>query len=119
MARTVCNKTTLLGAFPTLPITADTADVVLSAADVGNMNYAVHGGRDILFAFNSGGSPYTVTITSAPLNGRSGDITTYSIGAGEIAAFGPFTEQGWKQADGSLYFQASNVAVKFFIITIP
>lgn len=51
--------------------------------------------------------------------GRSGDIAAYSLAAGDIAVFGPFKRDGWVQADGNIYLQASNVAVKFGVITLP
>jgi hypothetical protein len=118
MPRATLPKTTPLGGEPTRPLTADSADMVMTAADVANLNQFVAAGKDVVVAFNSGGSAYTVTITSAPLNGRTGDITTYSIGAGEFAVFGPFATLGWKQTDGYVYLQASNAAVKFGVLDL-
>lgn len=114
MARTdlTANVHTLLGPYPTLPLTANSADVTLTAGDVANGNAFTLAKGDVLLAYNSGLSAYTVTITSEPdPYGRSGDITTYSIGAGELAAFGEFELEGWRQADLKLYVNVSNASV--------
>lgn len=101
-------------------IAADSADFVWTAADVGNSNSCTLTGRELLLVNNTGGSPYTVTITSAADElGRTGDITTYSLAAGEFAVFGPFPMRGWRQTGGKLYFAGSNAAVKFAVIVIP
>jgi hypothetical protein len=118
--RTALVKTTPKGSYPSLPIGAGLADVTMAAADIGNMNYFPASGNDLLIAYNSGASTYTVTITSMPDQyGRSGDIATYSMAAGDIAVFGPFKRDGWVQTDGNIYLQASNAAVKFGVITLP
>jgi hypothetical protein len=118
MARVTLTKTTPLGAFGTY--SANAADVTLTAADTTDFNQFRASGNNLVIAQNTGGVAYTVTITSAPINGRTGDIATYSIGAGEIAVFGPFlgNQNGWTQSDGFVYLQASNAAVKFAVIAI-
>ncbi len=119
MARTDLTSSvhTLLGAYPTLPITANAADVTMTAGDVANLNQFTLAKGDILLAHNTGVSAYTITITSEPdPYGRNGDITTYSIGAGEIAAFGEFELQGWRQSDGKLYLNVSNAAVTLGVL---
>ncbi len=120
MARTTLTKTTAKGSFPTLPVSADALDAVFTAADVANKNQFLPGGKDLLVAWNSGASPYTITLTSAadPQN-RTGDITTYSLAAGDIAVLGPLSTLGWVQSDGFVYLEASNAAVKFAVIALP
>ena len=49
----------------------------------------------------------------------STDVDAYSIAAGEYAVFGPFKRPGWVQADGYVYLQASNAAVKFGVVALP
>lgn len=119
MARTALTKKTALGPYGSY--TAGAATLSMQAADVANKNSFVCGPNDIVIAQNSGASPYTVTITSVadPITGRTGDITTYSLAAGDIAVFGPFRAPGWMQSDGSIYLEASNAAVKFAPVTIP
>lgn len=120
MARTTLTKTNAGGNFPVVPLTADSADITMTAADVANGNQFVPTGNELVIAHNSGASPYTVTITSvAAGNNRTGDITTYSLAAGDYAVFGPFRREGWLQSDGYIYLAASNASVKFGIITLP
>jgi hypothetical protein len=120
MARTTLTKTTALGAYGDYSV-ANAADVTMTAADTSNKNQFVVSSSDLVIAYNSGGSAYTVTIDSAadPHYGREGDITTYSIGAGEHAVFGPFKRPGWVQSDGYVYLEASNAAVYFGVIVLP
>lgn len=119
MARTSITKQIPKGPYPTLPLSANSADVTMTAADVSNKNQAICGERDLLIAQNTGGVAYTVTISSYPDSlGRSGDITTYQLDAGDIAVFGPFQSPGWRQADSYLYFEANNAAVKFAVLDL-
>jgi hypothetical protein len=118
MARTNLTKSTLAGPLPaTLPVAANGLDLTFTAADVANKNQFAGAGDDLLLAWNSGVSAYTTTFTSVAINGRTGDVTTYSIDAGEIAAF-RFKDIGWKQSDGKIYVEASNAAVKFAVIAL-
>lgn len=118
MARTSLTKTTALGAYGTYSAAA--AKLTMTAADVANMNQVTFGGEDLVIAHNTGGSPYTLTITSvADPFGRTQDITTYSIPAGEYAIFGPFKAAGWLQSDGKLYLAASNASVLLGVVKLP
>jgi hypothetical protein len=80
-------------------------------------------GREIVLIYNSGASPYTVTITSeVDEKNRTGNITTYSLAAGEFAYFtGCLTNApGWKnQSTGLLAIVASNAAVKWAVLKLP
>jgi hypothetical protein len=119
MARTTLTKTVPLGPYPSLPVSADALDAVFTAADVSNKNQFAPTGDDVLLMWNSGASPYTVTLTSAPDNqNRTGDITTYSLAAGDIAAVKLNNIKGWVQSDGFVYLEASNAAVKFAILSV-
>ena len=115
MARTAISATTLLGAYGDYSV-ANAADITFTAADTVNQNEIVLRQGDILLAWNQGASPYTVTVTSVELYGRTGDVSAYSIGAGEIMAFGPVQPAGWKQSAGELYFEANNASVYFAIL---
>ena len=99
---------------------ANAADVTMTAADAANKEQFVATPRQIVFAHNTGAGARTVTITSvADEKGRSGDIATYSIGAGEYAVFGPFTSaQGFRQTDGYIYLEAAHAEVKFGVVTL-
>ncbi|PKN91107.1 MAG: hypothetical protein CVU44_21050 [Chloroflexi bacterium HGW-Chloroflexi-6] len=120
MPRTNLPKTTAKGAYPTLPIAANSLDIVFTAADVANKNEFVPTGNDLVLAWNSGASVYTATATSAPdPQNRTGDIGAYSIDAGEIAHMGPVRTLGWVQPDGKVYLEANNAAIKFAVIALP
>lgn len=112
---------TLLGAYGDYSV-ANSADLTTLAADPANDEQVVLTGRQIVIARNSGAGAHTVTFTSvaSPATfGRSGNIAAYSLGAGELAAFGPFELTGWIQTDGRLYFEADDAEVIFSVITIP
>jgi hypothetical protein len=114
-------KLTALGNFPGLSLVANSADLVMTAANATNKEEFVMTGKDLLIAHNTGAGARTVTITSVSegRTKRTGDITTYSIGAGKFAAFGPFEKAGWMQSNGKLYFEAEHSEVKFGVVTLP
>lgn len=113
--------TPVLVATPVAPVTATARDMAWVVCDAVNGNSVTLTGREIVLLWNSGGSPYTVTFTSvAAANGRTGDITSYSIGAGLYSQFGPFPLDGWLQSsDGTLRFTASNALVKYIVLRLP
>lgn len=121
MARSTLVKTTAPGNFPTLQPSAGSLAVTMAATVVADKAQFLASGKDLVICRNTGGSPYTVTITSvaSAKNNRTGDITSYSIAAGGIAVFGPFEREGWMQSDGYVYVEANNVAVEFGVITLP
>lgn len=110
----------LPGAFPSLPLAANAVDVPHVAADVANKEQVALTGREIVLVRNDDVGAQTVTFTSTPdEKGRSGDITAYSVGAGETAMFGPFGLKGWQQADGNLYFEASDAGMMIAVVRTP
>lgn len=119
MGRTTLTRTTPLGPYPTLQPTADSMDLLLTAADTTNNNQILLDGPVIVVAHNTGASARTITITSAvdPQN-RTGDVSAYSIGAGEYFSMKIDQTTGWKQTDGYLYLQANNAEVKIGAIRL-
>jgi len=119
MARQTLSKLTLGGNFPT--ISANSADMSMTAADATNKEQILATQKQIVIAHNTGASTRTVTITSVAdsRTNRTGDISAYSLGAGEYAAFGPFEREGWMQSDGYIYLEASHAEVKFGVLTLP
>lgn len=104
-------------------ISANEADITFTAGDTGTDTIATNG-RDIILAWNTHGStPYTVTIASEiDETNRTGDITTYSLAAGEIAVFGVglTNSAGWKDATtGLITVDVENAAVKWAILRLP
>jgi len=93
--------------------------LTMTAADVANLNEFVASGKDLIVAHNTGGSTYTVTVTSAPdPYGRTKDVAAVNITAGAYMVFGPLELTGWQQSDGRIYLQASNAAVKFGVVSL-
>ncbi len=114
MARVTLTKTAAPGSYAA-------AGVLLTetACDISNLNQFAPTGNDLIMVHNSGASPYTFTVTSAAdPYGRTKDVTTESIAAGDIRIFGPVKTLGWVQTDGFVYLQGSNAAVKFGIISV-
>lgn len=125
MPRTTLNKTTLLGAYPTLPLSADSADLSLQAStglsgSSGNQFAWGDFSTLLVIAQNTDASARTVSITSianSQVFNRSGDIASYSIGAGEVAVF-LVQRPGFYQTDAMLYLEANNSLVKFACVGI-
>jgi hypothetical protein len=115
MARTDLTKTTAPGSYADAGVA-----VTMTAADVANKNQFTAGGKDLIIAHNTGASAHNVTVTSAPdPYGRSGDIDSESIAAGELRIYGPLAVLGWIQSDGKVYLEADNAEVEFGVIKVP
>jgi hypothetical protein len=118
MARLALTVKDALGSYPSLPLAANAADLAFEepAAFADGISF-VPTGHEVLLVWNTTAGALTVTISSVADNrGRTGDITTYSIGADTVAVFGPFSKEGWAQADGSIYAVASAAGVKFTVV---
>jgi hypothetical protein len=120
MARQTITKTNAPGNYPNLPISANAADIAWLQADTTNKEQFVSTGKEIVLAWNQGVGAATVTIESVadPFR-REGDISAYSVGADEIAVFGPFPVEGWRQSDGKVYLEASSTDIRFAVIVLP
>ncbi len=111
-----------LSPYPALPLVADSADVTFTAAGTAFIDGAgfTLTGRELILVRNPTAGALTATISSVPdRRKRSGTITAYSVGAGEIAAFGPHLPEGWQQADGQLFLSASAAGLEFAILRLP
>lgn len=119
MPRTAITPITPKGPYPTLPVAANSLDVALATADVANGNAVdFTSSRMLIIAQNSHASdPQTFTVASSALNGRTGDVTNYSLAAGEVAAL-LVERAGWVQSDGKLYLNGANAAIKFAVIKL-
>lgn len=101
-------------------IAANAADITFAAANVTSNNDYTMTGREIVIVRNDDAAAQVITFASIvdELN-RTGDITSYSIGASEYAAFGPFPVRGWRQTDGKMYINPGDADLKIAIIQIP
>jgi hypothetical protein len=119
MARLALTKNNTLGSYPATPLGANTADVTFTPAGA---NFAdgfsfEATGDDLLLVKNGNAAPQTITLQSVnDAQNRKGDITAYSIGAGEEAVF-DFTQiNGWKQTDGKIYGSVTAADVSLAVI---
>jgi len=107
----------VVGPYPALPVGAGSLDITFTAVDAVNGNYFVAStplsirpegtiGGDILLVNNPTGGALSISFTSQPLNGRSGDISTYSVGAGVTSAFKYSQLAGWADGSSFVYFAA-------------
>ena len=125
MARVLIAAQTLPGAYPTLPIAPGSRVLSFQAVDVGLGNYTplIENKTSILVKNGHATDAKTVTITSVvdALN-RTGDITAYSLAAGEIARFGPFKGVGWNHGAGTtggIWIDGSSADIKVAVETLP
>lgn len=109
-----------LSKYPTLQPAANSLDIAFTAPSV-----AVDGidfectGREVVFVQNTDvGAQSFSLISVADSLGRTGDITTYSLGAGEFAAI-LVPQVGFRGASGRALITMSNVAVKVAVVRVP
>jgi|SRR5712664_93150 len=118
MARTALPATAIKTVKGPNPGTVNAGDLttVPQAADVANGNNFVPATNDVLHATNTGAGPFTVTLTSAPdERKRLADITAYNLAIGDTITFNYGDLIGWIQSDGTVWINASNVAIKFWV----
>ena len=120
MPRTDITVQTPKGPYPALPVAANALDITETVADVGNLNQFTFTGKELIIVRNVNAGAQTVTLTSAADDkGRTGDITAFSLGAGEMAAFLATQLTGWAQSDGKFYLAGSHADIKFAILRLP
>jgi len=96
------------------------SDITFEAADSTEGNKFPATGSELLILHNTDTSSQTVTVVSTPDSfGRVGDIDAYSIPASGYAITQKFSEQGWAQDDGYIYFDASADTVEVAVIKQP
>lgn len=118
-APTVLTVTTIKGPFETY--SANSADFTFVAGTLTDGDTFACTGRELLLVKNGTGTN-TITITSvANAKNRTGDITTYSLGAGEFAAFGVglTNSAGWKASDSTIRVTVSSVEVTMRVLKLP
>jgi hypothetical protein len=119
-APTVIVPKTCLGPFATYG--AGLAAFTVAAGTVSDGDTFVCTGKELLLCQNTDSGAQTVTITSVvDEKNRTGDITTYSIGAAEYAVFtvGLTNAQGWKATAGTVRITVSDAKVKVACLRLP
>ncbi len=104
------------GAYPV--VTANSRDLAMQAGDVALGNYtALVEGKTLVIIQNTDVGAHTVTITSvADSLNRTGDVSAYSLGAGELALFGPFKAVGWTHG-GQIWIDVNDATMKIAAVT--
>lgn len=118
MARTAITPVTPVGPYPA-SVAANALDVAFTTGDATNDNSVAIGRRALVLMTNTDASAHTVTIASAADEyGRTGDITDYSIGAGEFAAF-LIEPKGWRQTDGTVHIDPDTTDIDILVFDLP
>ena len=109
---------------PTLTDSQDDAndlDVAFSATDATNGNYfSSSPQRYLLMLYNASGGAATVTIFSNnDSRFRNEEITDYSIGDTEYAAFYFPDTKGWADSTGKVVFLTSVTTLKALVYRLP
>lgn len=119
--RTPLTPQAMLG--PWAAVATGALDITFAAGDATNGNSFACTGKEILLAYNSDSvNAYTITIDSVDdEKGRQEDLTSYSLDAGDYAAWGGglTNEKGWKQTSGVIHVNVENVAVKLAVLRLP
>ena len=121
MAATVITVQQLISPFPVTPLTASSADIVFTALTVTEGDTFVCTGREVILIKNGTGTN-TLTISSADdAQGRTEDITSYSIAAGLFAAFGVglTNNPGYKTSGGLIKMTPSSAELKCAVVRLP
>jgi 2',3'-cyclic-nucleotide 2'-phosphodiesterase (5'-nucleotidase family) len=122
MTATVITPQEVLGPFATTSGNAGVHDFTLAASTAATTDAWTCTGRDLLILFNSGSIAYTATITSqVDEKHRTEDITTYSLAAGDYAAFGVglTNGKGWMDSSKKITITTSNILVKVAVLRLP
>jgi hypothetical protein len=119
-ARTTVTPVVPKGPYPGTVNAGDLA-FTFAAADTVNLNQFAASGTEVLIVQNTDVASQTITFTSRPdAYGRSADVGPYTLATGTFAVFNfRNANQGWVQADGNVYFQASTATVKFVVLRVP
>jgi len=115
MARQIINAQDVIGpsatAFP-----ANIADITFTPAIVADKEQIQLDYPIIVLVKNGAVAAKTVTFNSVVCShNRAVDIITYSVGAGEIAAF-EFRPHGWKQSTGYLHAEAESTDISYAVL---
>jgi len=120
-APTVIVPQTILAPFAAVGVGA--ADFTFAAGTLTDGDTFVCTGREILLVTNTEvADAKTITITSVDdEKGRSEDITTYSLAAGDFAVFGVglTNDIGWKSSAGTIRITVSAASVKVAVLRLP
>ena len=105
--------------YPTLPVPVNSLDFAFTAGDSVNGLEYVASGREVVLIHNTNVGAQTFTLLSVMDEfGRKGDITTYSLAAGEFAVLVP-PLKGFVNPDGKIYIDLSHNDVHMAVLRVP
>lgn len=105
--------------YPALQPAADSLDFAFTAGESDNGYQYKATGREVVIMrnINVGAQTFTLLSVADKLN-RKGDITAYSLAAGEFAVLVPPLD-GFQQADGNVYIDISHDDVHIAVLRVP
>jgi hypothetical protein len=111
---------TILGPFATYG--AGLADFTFAAGTITDGDNWVCSGRDLLVVRNTNVGAQTITIVSVDdETNRAGNITAYSLAAGDFAVFGVglTNSLGWQGTGKKIRITVSHAEVVVAVLTLP
>jgi hypothetical protein len=117
MARASITVQTGTGKYPTL---AQLDPFAFTACDASNFNECDFTGREVIIAYNSSADTaydFTVESLASQRTGRTLNLVK-EIPFGEHIVIGPLGVDGFRQANGKLYFTAENAAILVGIVRL-
>jgi len=121
MPRTAITVNENANRYPAIPPAVNSLDFAFASTSGGNDDgYEFPAsGREVVLLRNTDSNPQTFTLLSVvdDLN-RKGDITAYSLAAGEFAVLVP-PLKGFQQADGKIYIDVSDPLVNIAVLRMP
>lgn len=121
MPRTVVTKNENAKRYPVIPPAADSLEFAFVATSGGNNDgyEYVATGREVVLLRNTGVGANTFGLLSVVDElGRKGDITAYSLAAGEFAVLIP-PLKGFQQSDGRIWIDISSVEITICVLQLP
>lgn len=97
-------------------------EVTFTASNqTGGGNRFVSTGREVVLVrnANTGSTARTVTVTSVAVDGRTNDITDYSVAAGAIAVLPKFRITGWRDSSGYITLTGSHAELEIAVLRLP
>jgi hypothetical protein len=116
MPETALTVQTAKGPYPGT-VAANDLDITWTAGDAVNGNSFISTGRELLLVRNDDAGAQTLTLKSvADTFARTADISAYSVGIGEYAAFWVGDRQGWTTGGGLVLINPVASANLFFAV---
>lgn len=109
-----------MGPYPTLPVTATSLNLTWAVGDVaGNYITTATGVSYLLLVHNTHATlAKTFTITSvADTLLRTGDITSYSVGAGLYSHFYFSSVTGWSDGSSHIVITPQTTDIQFLVVS--